>query len=131
MKQLIEYTFISCQFNKQVYCFVYFPDALDTAKKLEPQHPEPLASSDSADQGRQSFYNARITLQSTSISCITYPVKQLIEHTFISCQFNKQVYCFVYFQDVLQAAMKLEPQYPEPLASSDSADQGKQSFYNA
>ena len=37
-------------------------------------------------------------MQYTSISCITYPAKQLIKHTFISCQFNKQVYCFVYFQ---------------------------------
>ena len=95
MKQLIEHTFISCQFNKQVYCFVYFQDALDEGKKLEPQHPEPLASLESADQGKQSFYNAQIALQYTLISCITYPVKQLIEHTFISCQFNKQVYCSI------------------------------------
>ena len=81
-----------------MYCFVYFQDAFDAATKLEPQHPEPLASSDSADQGKWGFYNARIALHYTSISCITYWVKQLIKHTFISWQFNKQVYCFVYFQ---------------------------------
>ena len=114
-----------------MYCFVYFQDALDAAKILEPQHPEPLASLESADQVKQSFYNARIALQYTSISCITYPAKQLTEHTSISCQFNKQVYCFVYFQDALDAAKILEPQHPEPLASLESADQGKQSFYNA
>ena len=124
-KQLIEHTFISCQFNKQVYCFVYFQDALDAAKILEPQHPEPLASSESAGQGKRGFYNAQISLQYTSISCITYPVKQLIEHMFISCQFSKQVYCFVYFQDALDTAKILEPQHPEPLASSESAGQGK------
>ena len=50
------------------------------------------------DQGKQSFYNARIALQYTSISCKTYRANNLIEHTFISCQFNKQVYCFLYFQ---------------------------------
>ena len=55
-------------------------------------------SLESADQGKQSFYNARISLQYTSISCVTYRVNELMEHTFISCQFIKQVYCFVYFQ---------------------------------
>ena len=108
-----------------MYCFVYFKDVLQAAMKLESQHPEPLASSDSADQGKQSFYNAQIALHYTSISSITYQAKQLIEHTFISWQFNKQVYCFVYFPDALDAARQLEPQHPEPLASSDSADQGK------
>ena len=77
------------------------------------------------------LHNARIALQYTSILCITYQAEQLIEHTFISCQFNKQVYCFLYFQDALDAAKKLEPQYPEPLALSDSADQGKRNSYNA
>ena len=55
------------------------------------------------DQGKQSFYNAQIALQYTSISCITYQANELNEHTFISCQFNKQMYCFVYFQAVNSA----------------------------
>ena len=50
----------------------HYQDALDEAKKLEPQYPEPLASVESADQGKQSFYNAQISLQYTSISCKTY-----------------------------------------------------------
>ena len=87
-----------------------------------------LGTTEKHYQGKRSFYNAQVALQYTSISCITYRAKQLIDHTFISCQFNKQVYCFLYFQDALDAAIKLEPQHPEPLASSDSADQGKQSF---
>ena len=76
----------------------HYQDALNEAKKIEPQHPEPLASLESADQGKQSFYNAQISLQYTSISCITYQANELIKHTLISCQFNKQVYYFVYFQ---------------------------------
>ena len=87
-----------------------------------------LGTTEKHYQGKPSFYNARVALQYTSISCITYPAKQLIEHTLISCQINKQVYCFLYLQDALAAAKKLEPQHPEPLASSDSGDQGKQSF---
>ena len=43
------------------------------------------------------FYNALSSLHYTSISCITYRAKQLMEHTFISCQFNKQVFCSLYF----------------------------------
>ena len=75
------------------------------------------------------FHNARIALQYTSISCITYRAKQLIEHTFISCQFNKQVYCFLYFQDALAAARKLELETTgKHYQSSESPDQGKRSF---
>ena len=51
-----------------------------------------------SDLGKQSFYNAQILLQYTSISCITYQANKLIEQTFISFKFNEQVYCFVYFQ---------------------------------
>ena len=100
----------------------HYQDALDKAKKLEPQYQEPLASAESVDQGKQSFYNAQISLQYTSISCITYRANKLIEHTFISCQFNKQVYCFVYFQaseDLVLVAIEKHYQ------SSESADQGK------
>ena len=43
-------------------------------------------------------YNALSSLQYNSISCITYRAKQLTEHTFISRQFNKQVFCFLFFQ---------------------------------
>ena len=57
-----------------------------------------------SEQGKRIFYNARIPLQYTSISYITYQANKLIEHTFISCQSNKQVYCFVYFQ-VMNSAM--------------------------
>ena len=57
-----------------------------------------------SDQGKRIFGNARISLQYTSISCITYQANELIEHTFISCPFNKQVFCFLYFQ-VVNSAM--------------------------
>ena len=44
-----------------------------------------LGTTEKHYQGKWSFYNAQIALQYTSISCITYPAKQLIELTFISC----------------------------------------------
>ena len=78
-----------------MYCFVYFQASEDLVLVTTEKHHQ---SSESADQGKQSFYNAQISLQYTSISCITYQANELIKHTFISCQFNKQVYCFVYFQ---------------------------------
>ena len=37
-------------------------------------------------------------MQYNSISCIKYRAKQLTKHTFISGQFNKQVFCFLFFQ---------------------------------
>ena len=48
-------------------------------------------------------------MQYTLISCITSQANEPIEHTFISFQFNKQVYCFVYFQAVNSAMSLILP----------------------
>ena len=71
------------------------------------------------------FYNAQIALQYTSISCITYWAKQLTEHTFISGQFNKQVFCFLYFQAYEDLVLETTGKHYQ---SSESSDQGKWSF---